>query len=887
MKRSRLAPPLGGLPGNGASLAKILFGGLESKEDERAKKPAAVKGALGPHNSRKRRRPGSLSSSGTEDSPSSSASKKLALHEYRKHGKSRASNAAVCTRPRTASRGRTSADTSTASAADKDYILFSPAQQASILERQKSGDRNTSARLSVSVLAPPAGLERTLLENSLAATGNGSFLPPGHSVHMAAPEDLTDKLLLASWGLPGAVLEKYGRLGVLQMFEWQAECLMLGQVLSGKNLVYSAPTSAGKTLVAELLILKRVLETRKKALFILPFVSVAKEKTYYLQSLFQEVGVRVEGYMGSSAPSCGFSSLDVAVCTIEKANGLVNRLIEEDKIDLLGMMVVDELHMLGDSHRGYLLELLLTKVQYVTQKRTIGRKKDGGGVRSPNEVQIVGMSATLPNLSLLASWLDAELYHTDFRPVPLKEHVKIGRTVFDSTMTPVREFEPLIQAKGDDDHIVSLCYETIRDGHSILIFCPSKNWCEKLVDTIAREFYNLYHKALQEKAGGCLDPGIPPVALDKDGIQDVVGQLKRCPSGLDLILGRTVPWGVAFHHAGLTFDERDIIEGAFRQGVVRVLAATSTLSSGVNLPARRVIIRTPLFNGRLLDILTYKQMAGRAGRKGVDTEGESILVCKPSERAKGISLLQGSLKPVRSCLMRKEGAGVTGSMIRAILEIIVGGVADTPEDVRTYASCTLLASSMREEHEDPREADSGAIEACVDWLLRNEFVQVLEEEQAGDKGEVYRPTKLGAATFSSSLSPSEAVGIFADLQRAMKGFVLENDLHILYLVTPVYEEWATIDWYQFFCLWEKLPVSMKRVAELVGIEEGFLARSVKGKIVAKNDRQQRQIAIHKRFYTSLVLLELISEVSLSELTKKYGCSRGQLQSLQQSAATYA
>ncbi|CAN2387728.1 double-strand break repair via alternative nonhomologous end joining [Pristimantis euphronides] len=544
-------------------------------------------------------------------------------------------------------------------------------------------------------------------------------------------------------------------------------------------------------------------------------------------------------------------------------------------------MVVDELHMLGDSHRGYLLELLLTKIQYVTRK-TAAKKKD-----PMNEVQIVGMSATLPNLGLLASWLSAELYHTDFRPVPLKEQVKISKTFYDSSMTSVREFEPLLHVKGDDDHIVSLCYETVHGGHSILIFCPSKNWCEKLADTIAREFYNLYHRALQEAADGRLEPSISPVVLDKDGIQDVVGQLKRCPAGLDSILGRTVPWGVAFHHAGLTFDERDVIEGAFRQGIVRVLAATSTLSSGVNLPARRVIIRTPLFNGRLLDILTYKQMAGRAGRKGVDTEGESILVCKPVERSKGISLLQGSLKPVQSCLLRKEGAGVTGSMIRAILEIIVGGVADTPDDVQIYASCTLLASSLKEVDGKPEQRDHGAIEACVDWLLRNEFIQVVEEEREGKKAEVYHPTKLGSATLSSSLSPSEALGIFADLQRAMKGFVLENDLHILYLVTPVYEEWATIDWYQFFCLWEKLSVSMKRVAELVGIEEGFLARSVNGKIIAKNDRQQRQIAIHKRFYTSLVLLDLISEVPLSELTKKYGCSRGQLQSLQQSAATYA
>lgn len=117
--------------------------------------------------------------------------------------------------------------------------------------------------------------------------------------------------------------------------------------------------------------------------------------------MFQEAGVRVEGYMGSTSAPGGFSALDVAVCTIEKANGLINRLIEEDRMDLLGnlccscymscvlcdinaqdstffflsfflallgIVVVDELHMLGDSGRGYLLELLLTKIQYIAKK---------------------------------------------------------------------------------------------------------------------------------------------------------------------------------------------------------------------------------------------------------------------------------------------------------------------------------------------------------------------------------------------------------------------------------------------------------------------------------------------------------------------------------------
>ncbi|XP_069022863.1 DNA polymerase theta [Embiotoca jacksoni] len=741
-----------------------------------------------------------------------------------------------------------------------DYILFSPNRLAAATKRAKL--QQSLQNQSASVLTVPSGLEISTVSDT----------PPQPGIALCAPVEQSEKLLLSSWGLPKPVLKRYQKHGVTRMFEWQAQCLTVGQVLQGGNLVYSAPTSAGKTLVSELLLMKRVLETKRKALFILPFVSLAKEKMHYLQSVFEEAGVRVEGYMGSTSAAGGFTALDVAVCTIEKANSLINRLIEEDNMGLLGMVVVDELHMVGDSGRGYLLELLLTKIRFIAQKQnTTGSLSDG--------VQIIGMSATLPNLSLLASWLGAELYQTDYRPVPLQEHLKVGCNFYDKSLSAVRQFTPALVIKGDDDHIVSLCYETVREGHSVLLFCPSKNWCEKLADTIAREFYNLRHTDRQGEA----EP--QPVCLHLEGLVDVMAQLRRTPAGLDPILQRTVPWGVAFHHAGLTFDERDVLEGAFRQGMVRVLAATSTLSSGVNLPARRVIIRTPTFNGHLLDPLTYKQMAGRAGRKGVDTKGESVLVCKQAERQKGISLLKGVLQPISSCLVRREGEGVTTSMLRAILEIIVGGVASTPQDVRLYASCSLLAASVKcdGKKESNEDTNKGAIEACVEWLMENEFISIKKE--GGD--ERYCPTQLGAATLSSSLSPPEALGIFADLQRAMKSFVLENDLHILYLITPLYAEWTTIDWYQFFCLWEQLSSSMKRVAELVGVQEGFLARSVGGKVVAKTEKQHRQMAIHKRFFTTLVLQDLVNEVPLGTVASKYNCNRGQLQSLQQSASTYA
>ena len=86
--------------------------------------------------------------------------------------------------------------------------------------------------------------------------------------------------------------------------------------------------------------------------------------------MFGEAGIKVDGYMGSQVPSKGFDSVDIAVCTIEKANGLVNRLMESGQLHNVGVIIVDEMHLIGDTSRGYLLELLLTKVLYTTEKTT-------------------------------------------------------------------------------------------------------------------------------------------------------------------------------------------------------------------------------------------------------------------------------------------------------------------------------------------------------------------------------------------------------------------------------------------------------------------------------------------------------------------------------------
>ena len=188
---------------------------------------------------------------------------------------------------------------------------------------------------------------------------------------------------------------------------------------------------------------------------------------------------------------------------------------------------------------------------------------------------------------MLANWLNAALYITEYRPVPLIETIKVGQTIFDSNMQKISEINTNDIVKGDEEHVIPLCLETIRDCHSILIFCPTKQWCEKLAKNIADNFKPLLMKDNVEEVDVNAEVNNVHTTentrtgfLDANSIAEVIEQLRRSPVGLDRTLADVVSYGVSFHHAGLTFDERDIIEGAFKRGAIRVLVATSTLSSG-------------------------------------------------------------------------------------------------------------------------------------------------------------------------------------------------------------------------------------------------------------------------------------------------------------------
>lgn len=143
-----------------------------------------------------------------------------------------------------------------------------------------------------------------------------------------------------------------------------------------------------------------------------------------------------------------------------------------------------------------------------------------------SNIQIVAMSATLPNSELLTNWLQAEYYQTDFRPIELKEMIKVGNKIYDNSMATIREIstEEYSLLENDHDNICQLCIETIVSGASVIVFCPSKDWCEKLALHVASSIYKLGKS--QMPIGELIRKQI-----DMQRTVDVKSHLKNTPPG--------------------------------------------------------------------------------------------------------------------------------------------------------------------------------------------------------------------------------------------------------------------------------------------------------------------------------------------------------------------
>lgn len=151
------------------------------------------------------------------------------------------------------------------------------------------------------------------------------------------------------------------------------------------------------------------------------------------------------------------------------------------------------------------------------------------------------------------------------------------------------------------------------------------------------------------------------------------------------MLKETIKFGIAYHHSGLTNDEKQIVEKGYRTGALFVLVATSTLSTGINLPAKAVIFKTPYVALNLMDSAKYKQMSGRAGRTGFDSSGDSIMVCTNAQQLKYCR--EVLLQPFQA----KLSSAMNGSrLVRSLLEVISSQVVASLRQISIFIESSLI-----------------------------------------------------------------------------------------------------------------------------------------------------------------------------------------------------
>ncbi|KAH0601049.1 hypothetical protein MHUMG1_02050 [Metarhizium humberi] len=643
--------------------------------------------------------------------------------------------------------------------------------------------------------------------------------------------------------------------------------------------------------LSAMLMLKRVIEEAgTKALLVLPYVALVQEKVGWLRKVVQHVKIldgsmpqgvengpwrrradygtiRVVGFFGGGKVRATWDDFDIGVCTLEKANALVNTAISDGSISKLRSVVLDELHIIDDDHRGYILELIAAKLVCLGQ-----------------QVQLIGMSATLPNLNLLAAWLHGHTYETRYRPVPIEEHLVYDGKVFRAgpndglghtpsqlssedesagKTAPVRRIENSMHKEFTDsvlNAVVSLAHETACMGYGVLVFAGSRGVCESDARWISRVMPQLH-----ELAADVLKKRL-----------DLLGDLRSLSTGADPVLEETVLYGVAFHpnqlfpDAGLTSEERDLIAAAYDAGTILVCIATCSLAAGINLPARRVILHNVKMGGEYIGPAMLRQMRGRAGRQGKTQLGETYLCCRQPDLEHVLELMHADIPKVSSCLSTENRR-----IQRALLEVISIRLATSRESISDYFSNSLLQWSQ-----SPDFVHKG-IELSLEEL--QSMGLIMPDSSTG-----YAPTQLGKAIVASAIDPDDGVFVHKELVKALRAFVMDGEMHILYVFTPVHNFGTTVNWQVFRNEMEYLDESGMRVLQFLGIKPTSIIRLAQGAILKETTAEEKRMArVYRRFYLAMQLRDLCNEVPIHAVARKYDMPRGSVQTLSQTCQGFA
>ena len=386
----------------------------------------------------------------------------------------------------------------------------------------------------------------------------------------------------------------------------QQEILASGILISGFNCILQMPTGSGKTWLAEQAI-AHVLQQGKRAIYLTPLRALAEELTTRWQQKFsdEKVGVFSGDYARSSYP-VSFRDARLLVMTPEKLDACIrNWRSHWHWIPEVDLLVVDELHLLGDTRRGSRLEGTIMRL-----------------MRLNPFARILGLSATLGNRHELADWLGGVEYSSTVRPIPLRWKISRYKKATEKPELLLREIQPIVD-----------------DGGQSLVFVQSRRRAETIAEYIRDKGLQVHH-----------------------------------------------------HHSGLNRQSRKLVEQQFRDRDLKVLVSTPTLEMGVNLPVRQVILYDlQTFNGQdfvPLPVNNVWQRAGRAGRLGLDTQGDVVLFA-PSWDSKATEYAESEFDPIRSGLVNDH------MLAEQILTEVSSGLAKNSVQLENVFAGSLAAKQRR------------------------------------------------------------------------------------------------------------------------------------------------------------------------------------------------
>ncbi|NQV91919.1 DEAD/DEAH box helicase [Candidatus Woesearchaeota archaeon] len=401
--------------------------------------------------------------------------------------------------------------------------------------------------------------------------------------------------------------------------------------IEGNNsVVVSAPTGSGKTLIADYIIDKHK-DDGKRIIYTAPIKALSNQK---YRDFSKEYGADKIGLMTGDIVINPHAK--VLIMTTEVYRNMV---VSNDKeVNDVAYVIFDEVHYINDLERGYIWEESI--------------------IYSPEHIRFLALSATIPNAQEFSDWIHAIKHHevvtviSDKRNVPLKHlfyDYELGITTLEKVKKAVEI--PRYKERGrnygkksrnifrepEPSHI-KLIEELGTDKLPCLFFSFSRKDCQIKAKELMKR--NLFKK----------DPKI--LTIFNKFLEKAPPEITRLTS--TQLLKQTLQQGIAFHHAGILPVLKEAVEELFGEGLIKVLYATETFAVGINMPAKTVCFNSlRKYDGRSfrnLNTKEYFQIAGRAGRRGIDTIGYVVsLIFRPKFKYQEVKrITDADVEPIKS-----------------------------------------------------------------------------------------------------------------------------------------------------------------------------------------------------------------------------------------------